>query len=617
MARKTLNMPDDKQSRSQSDDEAAEDVAATQQRLAETYQDLAERSQRIAQAFLTRQPDNDSVPIPDPVVVGKAFMEFAQAAMSDPNKLLEAQASMWQQYAALWDTTAKRMAGEEVEPVIAPGESDKRFRDDAWSEEIVFDFIKQSYLLASNWIYSSIRNVEGLDPKVVEKVQFYTRQYVNSLSPTNFAPTNPKVMKQTIESRGENLLNGLDNLLRDMENGEGELKITMTDMDAFIVGENVGASKGKVIFQNDLMQLIQYAPSTKKVAKRPLLIVPPWINKFYILDLQPKNSLIKWAVDQGHTVFIISWVNPDSSLSHKRFDDYMLEGPLAAMDAMEKATGERELNMIGYCIGGTLSACTLAYMAEKGDDRVKSLTFFTTMLDFKEPGELGVFVDEEQLDSLEEHLEGHGVLDGSSMSQVFSMMRDNDLIWSFVINNYLMGREPMAFDLLYWNSDNTRMPAMMHAFYLREMYLNNKLREPGGLSLDGIAIDLGKIKQPVYWVSTLDDHIAPWKSTYAGTQLLPGRKKFVLSGSGHIGGVVNPPAAKKYAYWTNRSLPEGPEDWLAGATQHAGSWWNDWNKWVKRHSGGEAQARVPGKGGLKAIEDAPGSYVRVREDTKP
>ncbi len=599
-------MPEDKQPGTQPDA-----AAAAQQQMMDTCQNFAERSQRIAQAFLERQAGGHEFPIPDPVVVGKAFMEFTQAAMSDPSRLMEAQASMWQQYAALWDTTAKRMAGEEVTPVIEPQKGDNRFRDDAWSEEAVFDFIKQSYLLASDWIYSSIRDVEGLDPKTAEKVQFYTRQYVNSLSPTN-----PKVMKQTVETKGENLLKGLDNLLGDLEKGEGKLKITMTDMDAFTVGENVGASKGKVVFQNDLMQLIQYAPSTEKVARRPLLIVPPWINKFYILDLQPRNSLIKWAVDQGHTVFVVSWVNPDASLSGKRFDDYMLEGPLAAMDAIEAATGEREINLIGYCIGGTLSACTLAYMAEKGDDRVQSVTFFTTMIDFQEPGELGVFVDDEQLDKLEEHLQETGVLEGSRMSQIFSMMRDNDLIWSFVINNYLMGREPMAFDLLYWNSDNTRMPAMMHSFYLREMYLNNKLREPGGLSLDDVPIDLRKIKQPAYWVSTVDDHIAPWKSTYAGTQILSGKKKFVLSGSGHIAGVVNPPSSKKYGYWTNRALPADPDDWLAGATQHEGSWWTDWDKWVKRHRGGEVKARVPGSGKLKAIEDAPGSYVRVREDAK-
>ncbi len=592
----------------------ARDWLEQQAKLQSAYQSFAERSQQIVQAFMERQADGDRYQIPDPGVIAKAFMAFTSQVMSDPAKLAQSQAAMWQQYAELWGNMAKRLSGEEVAPVISPAKGDNRFRDDAWTEETVFDFIKQSYLLTSDWIYGSIRNAGGLDNKTAEKVQFYTRQYVNALSPTNFVPTNPKVLKETIDSKGENLLKGLDNLLRDLEQGKGDLKITMTDLDAFTVGENVGASPGKVVFQNDLIQLIQYTPSTDTVARRPLLIVPPWINKFYILDLQPRNSFIKWAVDQGHTVFVVSWVNPDASLSHKRFDDYMLEGPLAGLDATEKATGEREINMIGYCIGGTLSACALAYMAEKGDDRVKSITFFTTMMDFGDPGELGVFVDDEQMDKMEAHLEEKGVLDGSTMSQVFSMMRDNDLIWSFVVNNYLLGREPMAFDLLYWNSDNTRMPAMMHSFYLREMYLNNRLREPGGITLDGVAIDLGKIKVPAYWVSTIDDHIAPWKSTYAGTQLLKGPRKFVLSGSGHIAGVVNPPVTNKYGYRTNRKLPADAEEWLSHTKQHEGSWWTDWDKWIKKHTGGEVPARVPGKGKLKAIEDAPGAYVKIRGD---
>lgn len=593
---------------------APADVMEQQQRLGETWQDFAERGQRIVQAFLERQTNSTSYPVPDPVVIGKAFMEFARQAMSDPETLTKAQAVMWQQYTQLWSNTVRRLSGEQVAAVIEPQKGDNRFRDAAWDEEAVFDFIKQSYLLASDWMYSSVRNTRGLDPKTAEKVQFYTRQYVNSLAPTNFALTNPKVMRETTATRGENLLNGLDNLLRDLERGKGDLRITMTDMDAFTVGKNVGASKGKVVFQNELMQLIQYAPSTGTVNRRPLLIVPPWINKFYILDLQPRNSFIKWSVDQGHTVFVVSWVNPGPELAHKRFDDYMLEGPLAALDAIEQATGEREVNLIGYCIGGTLSACALAYMAEKGDDRVKSVTFFTTMIDFEEPGELGVFVDEEQLDRLEAHLAETGVLEGSRMSRVFSMMRDNDLIWSFVVNNYLMGREPMAFDLLYWNADNTRMPAMMQSFYLREMYLNNRLCEPGGLSLDGVPVDLRKIKIPAYWVSTLDDHIAPWKSTYASTRILRGKKKFVLSGSGHIAGIVNPPDAGKYGYWTNRALPDHPDAWMQGATRHDGSWWPDWGKWVNRHGGGDVQARMPGSGGLKAIEDAPGTYVTIRDE---
>jgi len=574
--------------------------------------EFAERSQRIMQAFCARQAEDGGFQIPDPVVVSKAFVEMGTKMMADPQKLVAAQAQLWQDYAKLWDVTAKRLAGEEVEPVVSPAKDDRRFKDAAWSEQALFDTIKQSYLLAANWMQGTFRDVDGLDEKTREKIEFYTRQYVDALSPTNFVATNPKVLEKTIDSGGENLLKGLDHLLKDLEKGEGQLRISMTDTDAFTLGENVATTPGKIVFQTDLMQLIQYAPSTEKCFKRPLLIVPPWINKFYILDLQPKNSFIKWAVDQGHTVFVISWVNPDESHAAKRFDDYMLEGPLAALDAIGEITGADQMNVIGYCIGGTLTACTLAYMAAKGDERVASATFFTTMVDFSEPGELGVFIDEEQLDRLEEHMTEKGYLDGAQMSQVFNMMRDNDLIWSFVVNNYLLGREPMAFDLLYWNADSTRMPAMMHSLYLREMYLKNKLVEPGGITMDGVPLDLTKITVPTYIVATKDDHIAPWKSTYQATQLYKGPIRFVLSASGHIAGVVNPPAAGKYCYWTNAKAPADPDAWFEAAKQTDGSWWPDWQKWVKKTAGAEVEARAPGSDTHPPTEDAPGSYVKVR-----
>ena len=548
----------------------------------------------------------------DPVQVGSMFMDAATKMMSDPAKFAAAQTQLMQGYADLWQATAKRMSGEEVDPIVEPSPGDRRFKDSAWSDEAVFDHIKQSYLLASNWLTDQVRDVDDVDDKTREKLAFYTRQWVDAMSPTNFAVTNPKVLKTASETNGESLIKGLDQLLGDLEKGKGDLRISMTDTEAFELGKNVAVSEGKVIYQNDMMQLLQYAPSTKKVAKRPLLIVPPWINKFYILDLQPKNSLIKWAVDQGHTVFVISWVNPDEKHADKGFEDYMLEGPLAAMEAMALATGEKDLNVIGYCIGGTLTASTLAYLAAAKDTRIKSATFLTTMVDFSEPGELGVFIDEEQLERLEEHMDKQGYLDGQHMSQVFNLMRDNDLIWSFVVNNYLMGREPMAFDLLYWNSDNTRMPKMMHSLYLRKMYLQNKLVEPGGITLGGVPIDLSTIKTPVYWLSTKDDHIAPWTSTYKATQIYKGPKKFVLSASGHIAGVINPPVANKYCYWTNPKIPEDPDAFFDGAKQHDGSWWPDWQKWVKKYAGGEVDARVPGDGKLEPIEDAPGSYVNVR-----
>lgn len=582
------------------------------ERNAQLFKDFTERSQRIMNSFMECQKMDGNYSVIDPVQVGSMFMDAATKMMSDPAKFAAAQTQLMQGYADLWQATAKRMSGEEVDPIVEPSPGDRRFKDSAWSDEAVFDHIKQSYLLASNWLTDQVRDVDDVDDKTREKLAFYTRQWVDAMSPTNFAVTNPKVLKTASETNGESLIKGLDQLLGDLEKGKGDLRISMTDTEAFELGKNVAVSEGKVIYQNDMMQLLQYAPSTKKVAKRPLLIVPPWINKFYILDLQPKNSLIKWAVDQGHTVFVISWVNPDEKHADKGFEDYMLEGPLAAMEAMALATGEKDLNVIGYCIGGTLTASTLAYLAAAKDTRIKSATFLTTMVDFSEPGELGVFIDEEQLERLEEHMDKQGYLDGQHMSQVFNLMRDNDLIWSFVVNHYLMGREPMAFDLLYWNSDNTRMPKMMHSLYLRKMYLQNKLVEPGGITLGGVPIDLSTIKTPVYWLSTKDDHIAPWTSTYKATQIYKGPKKFVLSASGHIAGVINPPVANKYCYWTNPKISEDPDAFFDGAKQHDGSWWPDWQKWVKKYAGGEVDARVPGDGKLEPIQDAPGSYVNVR-----
>jgi polyhydroxyalkanoate synthase len=425
------------------------------------------------------------------------------------------------------------------------------------------------------------------------------------------------VLKRTVESKGENLVKGMTHLVEDLERGHGRLALKMTDAAAFRLGETIAVTPGKVVFQNELMQLIQYAPSTPDVYKRPLLIVPPWINKFYILDLKPKNSFIKYVVDQGHTLFVISWVNPDASFAHKTFADYMRQGPLAALDAVREATGERDINLIGYCIGGTLTAATLAWMAaqrEKGrgksnfaSGRVASVTFLTSLLDFAEVGEVSVFIDEEQLALLEEHMARTGYLEGHHMADAFNLLRENDLIWSFVVNNYLMGREPMPFDILHWNSDSTRMPAAMHGEYLRRMYLENKLREPGGIELAGVPIDLGRIKQPAYFLSTREDHIAPWRSTYAGARLLGGPVRFVLGASGHVAGVVNPPAAKKYGHWSGEGLPASPDAWLVAATQHPGSWWEDWARWIAPFGGKRVPPRTP-----VGTEDAPGSYVKVR-----
>ncbi len=575
---------------------------------------IAERSQRLVTDWLNRQ--SHETPGLDPLNIGNAFMEMTTQLMKDPAKLVQAQIGFWQDYMTLWQNTARRMWGMDSGPVIQADPKDRRFKDDAWKESEVFDFIKQSYLLSARYVNDVVSHVDGLDPKTAQKVDFYSRQFIDAMSPSNFLLTNPEVLRKTAETGGENLLRGLNNLLSDLERGRGKLTIKMTDLDAFKLGENIAISPGKVVFQNELMQLIQYSPTTDMVLKRPLLIGPPWINKFYILDLRPKNSLVRWAVSQGHTVFMISWVNPDERLSAKSFDDYMTEGYLAALDAIEKATGEREVNAIGYCLGGTLLASTLAWMAAHGDDRIKSATFFVTMTDFQEAGELGVFIDEEQLRTLEEKMEKRGFLDGSEMATTFNMLRANDLIWSFVVNNYLMGNEPFPFDLLYWNSDSTRMPAAMHSFYLRRMYQQNLLCRPGGITLAGTPIDLGQVKVPAYFLSTREDHIAPWKSTYRGTQLLGGENRFVLAASGHIAGVVNSPEGGKYSHWINTSLPADPETWLAGATEIAGSWWPDWQRWIVAIDDKRVSARVPGEGGLTAIEDAPGSYVAVRANAE-
>ncbi|MBI2312406.1 MAG: class I poly(R)-hydroxyalkanoic acid synthase [Betaproteobacteria bacterium] len=581
--------------------------------LAKSLANIAERSQKLTTDYLARAGEEDGYNVLDPAVIAKTWQEMAAKALANPQALVNEQIAFWTDYTRLWGQLLERVyLNQKAEPLVQPTPEDKRFKDPQWVDNFVFDFIKQCYLLAAGRLQAAVGQVEGLDPHTAKKAAFYTRQLVDALSPTNFAATNPQVFKATLESGGENLLKGMEHLLQDLERGKGRLSLKMTDLDAFRLGENIAATPGKVIYQNELMQLLQYSPTTDTVYRRPLLIVPPWINKFYVLDLKPKNSFIKWAVDQGHTVFIISWVNPDESLARKHFQDYLLEGPLAALDAIEQATGETEINAIGYCIGGTLLASTLAYMAVKGDKRVVSGTFFTTMTDFSDVGELSVFIDDEQLTLMEHHMERKGYLEGQHMAGAFNLLRENDLIWSFVINNYLLGREPMPFDMLYWNSDSTRMPAVMHSFYVRNLYERNLLREPGGITLAGVPIDLGKIEIPTYFLSTREDHIAPWKSTYAGARLVSGEHRFVLGGSGHIAGVMNPPAGKKYCYWTNAELPASPDDWLAGAARHEGSWWSHWAEWVGQLAGERVPARHPGDGKLAPIEDAPGAYVKVR-----
>jgi polyhydroxyalkanoate synthase len=579
--------------------------------LATQLQKIAEQSQKIVQRFLSEQPDTRHLGMGDATTLGSAFVELMTRMMTDPTAVARAQIDLVNDSLKVWQKTAERMFLRRTDQADAP--KDKRFKHPEWTENAIFSFVKESYLIAAKSILSAVRDVKGLDEATALKVDFYTRQFVDAVSPSNFVATNPEVLSATLETGGQNLLHGLENLLADLERGDGRLSITMTDMKAFRLGENIATTPGKVVYQNDLMQLIQYVPSTAEVRRRPLLIIPPWINKFYVLDLQPKNSFIKWAVDQGNTVFVISWVNPDEKLAQKGFEDYLREGPLAALDAIEAATGERSVNAVGYCLGGTLLASTLAYMASQKDNRIASATYFVTLVDFSDVGDMAVFIDDEQLASLEKRMKERGYLQAQDMATSFNMLRANDLIWSFVVNNYLLGKEQLPFDLLFWNSDSTRMPAQMHSFYLRNMYQNNLLSKPGGITLAGASIDLAKIKTPTFILSTREDHIAPWKSTYAATHLYSGPIKFVLSASGHMAGVISAPGSK-YGHWTNEKLPPTADEWFAEATPHRGSWWPVWDKWVTGFASGRVRARVPGNGRLAVIEDAPGSYVQVRSD---
>lgn len=543
------------------------------------------------------------------------IFDYWNAALQNPQKLVDVNLEYFQNMALLWQETAMKFLGEESHSVVTTEKSDRRFRDPMWQDSFAFDFIRQSYLLTSSWLQKAVKNTDGLSQKEKDKIDFYTRQFVDALAPSNFAMTNPEVLRATLDTQGQNLIKGLTNLVDDLERGGGDLEISKTQYQMFEVGKNIATTEGAVVFENELMQLIQYTPTTKQVYKTPLLIVPPWINKYYILDMRPDNSFVKWAVEQGHTVFCISWVNPDKKLAKKSFASYMEEGLLAALDAIEQATGEKSANVVGYCIGGTLLATSLAYMtAKKLNKKIASATFLTTLIDFRRAGDLSIFVDDEQLQMIDEKMEKTGVLEGSELRHTFSLLRANDLIWSFVVNNYMLGKEPFPFDLLYWNDDSTNMPAEMHSFYLRNMYRDNKLCRPNGIKINDTGIDVSKIKVPSYFISTKEDHIAPWTSTYEGMMLLGGEKRFVLAASGHVAGVINPPAAKKYHYWINTEIDdrEHAEKWLEKAKQHEGSWWVDWAEWVQNTSGAKVPARKIGSGKLKVIEPAPGRYVKKK-----
>ena len=541
----------------------------------------------------------------------RSLGHIAEYYMSEPQRALEAQTVLTTQFVNLWAATLRRFQGAAAAPVAEPDRSDKRFSDAEWRDNPYFDFIKQAYVLTTRWADDLVKRADGLDPHERDKAQFYLRQLTAALSPSNFVATNPELLRMTLQESGENLVRGLKMMTEDIEAGKGNLRIRQSDARAFELGVNLAVTPGKVVFRNELIELLQYEPATPRVFKRPLLIVPPWINKFYILDLNPEKSFIRWAVAQGLTVFVISWVNPDERLAGKDFDAYMREGILAAIEAIEQATGEREIAAIGYCVGGTLLAATLAYMAAIGDERVASATFFTTQIDFTDAGDLKVFVDAEQLKDVDEKMAEHGYLDGAAMANAFNMLRPNDLIWSYYVNNYLKGKEPMPFDLLVWNSDSTRMPAANHRFYLRHCYLQNDLSN-GRMVLGGETLDLKKVTIPVYELASREDHIAPARSVFTGAKCFGGPVRYVMAGSGHIAGVVNPPAKPKYQFWSDGPPAGDFESWVARANETPGSWWPDWIQWIAAQAPEKVPARKPGEGKLKALCDAPGDYVRVK-----
>jgi polyhydroxyalkanoate synthase len=544
--------------------------------------------------------------------VMKTLGAVAESWLHDPAKAVAAQTALWQGYVELWATAARRMAGEPAPAVAPPSPGDKRFKDPEWDQNVFFDFAKQLYLLTAKWAEKMVDEAEGLDPHTRHKAEFYVRQINAAMSPSNFLMTNPELLRETMASNGENLVRGMRLMAEDLRAGRGDLRIRQTDGSGFEVGKNLATTPGKVVFQNDLIQLIQYAPTTPDVLKRPLLIVPPWINKFYILDLTPEKSFIRWLVAQGHTVFCISWVNPDERQAEKSFEDYMREGVFAALDAIKAATGEGRVNAMGYCVGGTLLGVAIAYMARKKDDRIASATFLTTQVDFTHAGDLKVFADEEQIAALEESMAKKGYLEGKRMANAFNMLRANDLIWPYFVNNYLRGKAPAPFDLLYWNSDATRMPAANHAFYLRHCYLQNDLAK-GAMEIAGEKLSLKEVTIPIYNLATREDHIAPAVSVFVGSKLFGGPVDYVLAGSGHIAGVVNPPDKRKYQFWTGGPAKGSFETWVEKAKETPGSWWPHWHEWAVAKAPERTKPRVPGKGKLKAIEDAPGSYVRVRD----
>ena len=576
--------------------------------LARTVEQLG----KAASAWLAPRESGEKVDtVAEPMVdMVKTLSRVTEYWLTDPRRTLEAQTMLLGSYFDIWSRTLNRLSGDDTEPPPDKHSKDKRFSDEDWVKNPFFDFLRQAYFVTSDWAEKLVADAEGLDEHTRLKAGFYVKQIASAISPSNFITTNPQLYRETVASNGANLVRGMKMLAEDIAAGQGDLKLRQTDTSKFAIGENMALTPGKVLAQSDVCQVIQYDATTKEVLKRPLLICPPWINKFYILDLNPAKSFIKWAVDQGHPVFVISWVNPDESHAQKDWESYAREGVGFALDTIKQATGEEEVNAIGYCVGGTLLAATLALHGQEGDKRIRTATLFTTQVDFTYAGDLKVFADEEQIDLIERGMKATGYLDGSKMATAFNMLRASELIWPYFVNNYLKGQDPMPFDLLYWNSDSTRMPAANHSFYLRNCYLNNTLSK-GEMMLAGKTISLKDVKIPIYNLATREDHIAPAKSVFGGSKFFGGKVTYVMAGSGHIAGVVNPPDKMKYQFWTGGPVKGEFEDWVEKAKETPGSWWPHWHEWIKAQDDRMVPARKTG-GTMNSIEEAPGSYVRVR-----